>query len=198
MTSEAWVLLRKQVATGNVPAFEQLYNALWSRLYSIAYNYVRDTATAQEIVQEVFIKLWLKRADLHEVNDIHAFAVRAVQFRIYDFFDKRKIESKYAQQVLEQGEGIVNNTHHLVEYNETLRVIEQEIRELPDTTQHVFRLSRFEQLSNEEISNKLKISIKTVEYHITQSLKHLRMKVGNFVLVEILFSSLLFGNWDKF
>ncbi len=187
MSSEAWILLRKLVVEGNVSAFEQLYNALWSRLYSTAYNYVRDKAMAEEIVQEVFIKLWLKRDDLKEVNDICAFAIRAVQFRIYDFFDKRNVEAKYVRQVIERDEVMINNTHHLAEYNETLKRIEQEISELPETTRNVFRLSRFEQLSNEEISTRLKISIKTVEYHITQSLKRLRMKLGDFLLLLILF-----------
>jgi RNA polymerase sigma-70 factor (ECF subfamily) len=142
---------------------------------------------AEEIVQEVFIKLWLKRDDLKEVNDICAFAIRAVQFRIYDFFDKRNVEAKYVRQVIERDEVMINNTHHLAEYNETLKRIEQEISELPETTRNVFRLSRFEQLSNEEISTRLKISIKTVEYHITQSLKRLRMKLGDFLLLLILF-----------
>lgn len=198
MTSESWFFLRDSVVKGDVKAFEQLYNALWNRLHSIAYNYVRDTATAQEIVQEVFIKLWLKRDDLKEVNDIHAFAIRAVQFRIYDFFDKCKVETKYARHVVERGEVMINNTHHLAEYNETLQVIEQEISELPDKTQNIFRLSRFEQLSNEELSTKLKISVKTVEYHITQSLKRLRMKLGNFLLVGVVLNSTLFGNWENF
>lgn len=191
MSSEAWILLRKLVVEGNVSAFEQLYNVLWSRLYSTAYNYVRDKAMAEEIVQEVFIKLWLKRDDLKEVNDICAFAIRAVQFRIYDFFDKRNVEAKYVRQVVERDEVMINNTHHLAEYNETLKRIEQEISELPETTRNVFRLSRFEQLSNEEISTRLKISIKTVEYHITQSLKRLRMKLGDFLLLLILFDNKL-------
>jgi RNA polymerase sigma-70 factor (family 1) len=191
MSSEAWILLRKLVVEGNVSAFEQLYNALWSRLYSTAYNYVRDKVVAEEIVQEVFIKLWLKRDDLKEVNDICAFAIRAVQFRIYDFFDKRNVEAKYVRQVVERDEVMINNTHHLAEYNETLKRIDQEINELPETTRNVFRLSRFEQLSNEEISTRLRISIKTVEYHITQSLKRLRMKLGDFLLLLIFFDNKL-------
>jgi RNA polymerase sigma-70 factor (family 1) len=189
MTPEAWVFLRESVVKGEVSAFEQLYHALWTRLYSTAYNYVRDKANAQEIVQEVFIKLWQKRNDLREVNDIHAFAIRAVQFRIYDFFDNRKVEAKYIQHVAEHNERKIDNTHHLAEYNETLQVIEREINELPSTTRNVFRLSRFEQLSNEEIASKLKISIKTVEYHITQSLKHLRLRLGNFLFLIVTIGS---------
>lgn len=191
MSSEDWVLVRESIVRGDEHSFEQVYNALWSRLYSAAYNYVRDTANAQEIVQEVFVKLWLKREDLTEVNDIHAFAMRAVQFRIYDFFDKQKVEAKYIQHVFERGDGKVNNTHHLAEYNETLSLIEQEINQLPKTTKNVFRLSRFEQFSNEEIATNLKISIKTVEYHITQSLKHLRLRLGNFLFLTLIISSLV-------
>jgi RNA polymerase sigma-70 factor (family 1) len=186
MTSEAWLDLRESIVKGDVTAFEQLYNALWSRLYSTTYNYVRDTVNAQEIVQEVFIKLWLKRDDLKDVKDIHAFATRAVQFRIYDFFDKQKVEIKYARHMLNHSEDRINNTHHLAEYNEALEVIEKEIKELPGTTQSVFRLSRFEQLSNEEIASKLRISIKTVEYHITQSLKHLKVRLRNLLFLTII------------
>jgi RNA polymerase sigma-70 factor (family 1) len=191
MTSESWVLLRESIVKGDEHSFEQLYNALWSRLYSAAYNYVRNTVNAQEIVQEVFVKLWLKREDLTEVNDIHAFAMRAVQFRIYDFFDKQKVEAKYIQHVVDHGDLKISNTHHLAEYNETLSLIEQEINQLPNTTKSVFRLSRFEQFSNEEIANNLKISIKTVEYHITQSLKHLRLRLGNFLFLILIISSLI-------
>jgi RNA polymerase sigma-70 factor (family 1) len=193
MTSEAWLDLRESIVKGNVTAFEQLYNALWSRLYSTTYNYVRDTVSAQEIVQEVFIKLWLKRDDLKDVKDIHAFAIRAVQFRIYDFFDKQKVEIKYARHMLKHTEDRISNTHHLAEYNEALEVIEKEINELPRTTQSVFRLSRFEQLSNEEIASKLRISIKTVEYHITQSLKHLKVRLRNLLLLTIILQTQYFS-----
>jgi RNA polymerase sigma-70 factor (family 1) len=198
MTSEAWLILRESVVNGDVPAFEQLYEGLWARLYSTTYNYVRDKAEAQEIVQEVFIKLWLKRADLKGVNDIHAFAVRTAQFRIYDFFDKQKVTAKYTQHVLEKGENVINNTPHLAEYNETFQAVEKGINELPSTTRNVFNLSRFEQLSNEEIASTLKISIKTVEYHITQSLKHLRLRLGNFLFLVVAIKSILLCHFENF
>jgi RNA polymerase sigma-70 factor (family 1) len=198
MTLEAWLILRESIVKGDAPSFEQLYNALWARLYSTAYNSVRDKAEAQEIVQEVFVKLWLKRDDLKNVNDVRAFAIRAVQFRIYDFFDKQKVTAKYAQYVFGKGENLINNTHHVAEYNETFRVVEQGINELPDTTRNIFKLSRFEQLSNVEIASKLKISIKTVEYHITQSLKHLRLRLGNFLFLIVAIKSILLCHFENF
>jgi RNA polymerase sigma-70 factor (family 1) len=179
MTVEEWISIKSELKTDRTSAFERLYTRLWSQLYAVAFNYVRDKATAQEIVQEVFVKLWIKCEELQTVNDIHAFALRTIQFRIYDHFDKKSVEERYAQNAIRNSVVALDNAHHQVEYEETFELINKEIDSLPDTTKKVFRFSRFEQRSNEEIAAKLKVSVKTVEYHITQSLKHLRLKLGN-------------------
>ncbi|HTF20642.1 MAG TPA: RNA polymerase sigma-70 factor [Chryseolinea sp.] len=183
MTTDEWKLIREAIVQGDEWAFGKLYNGLWSRLYAVAFNYVRDKATAQEIVQEVFIKLWLRREELGNVLDIHAFALQSTKFRIYDHFDKQAVQEKYVAYSLKHGESQVNDAHQLAEFNETRSRIERELACLPETTQRVFRLSRQEQFSNKEIASNMKLSVKAVEYHITQSLKHLRLKLGNLLVL---------------
>jgi RNA polymerase sigma-70 factor (family 1) len=186
MTKEEWIALRTGLEKNAEKAFEALYNILWSKLYLASYNYVRDKAIAQEIVQDVFVTLWVKRDRLASVDDIHAFAMRAVQNRIYDHFDKEAVKDRYALKVSLGESKAVNATQHVVEYNETFNLIDTEINKLPDTTKKIFRLSRFERFTNEEIASNLKVSVKAVEYHITQALKHLRVRlkyIGMFILI---------------
>lgn len=187
MTPADWTLIRTAVVEGDESAFGRLYDQLWSKLYSTTYNYVRDKTVASEIVQDVFVKLWMKRSTLTEVKDIAAFAVHSIKFAVYDHFDKIAVEQKYLQ-VAMRNTGTSHEEPHLpIEYEETMRAIKDEINNLPLTTQKVFRLSRFHKFSNEEIARALKLSVKSVEYHITQSLKKLRLRIGNLLSLLLLY-----------
>lgn len=179
MTPQAWSSIKYAVMEGDEASFAQLYNLLWSKLYSAAYNYVRDKATACEIVQDVFVNLWVKRNDLEQVKDITGFAMNSVKFKIYDHFDKKAVEKKYALKVSRDAVVSVGDTPLQMEYEETRQLIRDVIGNLPSTTQKIFRLSRFQQLTNEEIAKTMKLSVKAVEYHITKSLKQLRLRIGN-------------------
>lgn len=162
--------------------FERIYNSLWSRLYGLAYNYFRDKTTAQEITQDVFINLWLKRDQADEIRDLEAYLFKSVKNKIYDEFDKIAVQEKLQKHVSEQ---VVENTDCLVEeleYAETLGLINHEIDRLPNTTKTIFRLSRFDRFTNDEIAGQLHLSAKAVEYHITRALKTLRLRLN-----EILF-----------
>lgn len=187
MTPSDWILLRTAVTEGDESAFARLYDQLWSKLYSTTYNFVRDKAVASEIVQEVFVKLWVKRSTLTEVKDITAFAVHSVKFAVYDHFDKKAVEQKYLKAAMHSAVTSHDEAHLPLEYEETLRVIKDEVSNLPLTTQKVFRLSRFHKFSNEEIARALKLSVKTVEYHITQSLKQLKLRIGNLLSLLLLY-----------
>jgi RNA polymerase sigma-70 factor (ECF subfamily) len=170
MTSEAWTQVKKDLAKDDRKAFARIYEELWSSLYSVAYNYLRERATAQEMVQEVFVNLWIKRQQLQKVDNISAFAMRALQFQIYDYFDRKAVVDRYIQSKSDNNKITPDTSHHQIEYDETLSLITKEIDNLPSLTKQIFRLSRFSQYSNEEIAVQLDVSVKTVEYNITRSL----------------------------
>lgn len=178
MTQEEWTAVKEDLLKDDKKAFERIYNDLWSRLYAASFNYVRDKATAQEIVQEVFVKLWVKRGRLQEINDIPAYAMASVKFMVYDHFDKKAVVERYFSDAVKNQARLVNNADHQIQHDETFNLITTEIEKLPATTKKIFRLSRFDHFSNEEIASKLDVSVKTVEYHITQSLKKLRVRLG--------------------
>jgi RNA polymerase sigma-70 factor (ECF subfamily) len=183
MRNEEWTAVKKQLVDNDRKAFEVIYNHLWSRLYAFAYNIVRDKGTAQEIVQEVFVRLWIKRQKLQEVDDIVAYTMRSVRFQIYDYFDKRAVIERYVSTASQIKMTLTNPVEKQIEHDETYLLISREIEKLPETTKRIFRLSRFDQFTNEEIASKLHVSVKTVEYHITQSLKHLRIRLASILKI---------------
>jgi RNA polymerase sigma-70 factor (family 1) len=161
--------------------FERIYNSLWRKLYGVAYNYFRDKTAAQEIIQEVFVNLWLRRDHLSEINDLEAYLFRSVKNKIYDQFDKIASEEKLQKHLSLQLTEETNETKEEIEYTETLDIINHEIDRLPDTTKTIFRLSRFDRYTNEEIAGRLHLSGKAVEYHITRALKRLRLRLNQFL-----------------
>ncbi|HZI26149.1 MAG TPA: RNA polymerase sigma-70 factor [Chryseolinea sp.] len=161
--------------------FERIYNSLWSKLYCVAYNYFRDKATAQEIIQDVFVNLWTKRDSIGEIRDIEAYLYRSVRNKIYDQFDKIASQEKLQKQISHQFKEEVDSTEEEIEYAETLERINHEIESLPDTTKRIFRLSRFDRYSNDEIAGQLHLSGKAVEYHITRALKRLRLRLNQII-----------------
>ena len=115
---------------------------------------------------------------LDEIRDIDAYLYRSVKNKIYDQFDKIASQEKLQKQISHQFKEEVDSTKEEVEYAETLERINHEIDCLPDTTKTIFRLSRFDRYSNEEIAGQLHLSGKAVEYHITRALKQLRLRLN--------------------
>jgi hypothetical protein len=81
-----WITALKE---GDEKAFERIYNHYWQKLFSVAYNYTRSRETAQEIVQEVFVNLWLHREERTLRSGLQAYLYGAVRNKIYDYFDNK-------------------------------------------------------------------------------------------------------------
>jgi RNA polymerase sigma-70 factor (ECF subfamily) len=160
--------------------FEGIYNSLWSKLYNVAFSYFRDRTTAQEVTQDVFVNFWLRSDSLGEIHDIEAYLLRAIKNRIYDQFEKIHSKEKLEKNIVLRSTDKTKNTEETIEYLDTWQLLNQEIDRLPVTTKTVFRLSRFDRYTNEEIAGRLRLSGKAVEYHITRALKRLRLRLNIF------------------
>lgn len=171
--------------------FEEIYDLFWAKLYSLSYNYFRDKTTAQELVQDVFVNLWMKRDNLSHVEDLSAYLFRSMKNRIYDHFDKMASQEKLMRNARSTFVEEVHSTEETVAYDETLELLNKEIDKLPDTTKTIFRLSRFDRYTNEEIASRMHVSGKAVEYHITLALKRLRLRLDH--LIFFMAMMFLFG-----
>ncbi len=170
---------------GDINAFNEIYQRYWSSMYSSAFSVLKDHEPCMDIIQDVFIWVWNNRASL-QVSSLKAYLHSSVKYKAANFIRQEKVrDSFYIRAEQLQAYEPTYNDH--LEVKELRRVIDQFTEELPERWKEVFRLSRFEYLSNREIAEKLGVSEKTVEKHITSSLKRLRFSLSRFLLLTLLF-----------
>ena len=123
--------------------FAEIYQAFWKKLYSVAYSHLRDKALAQELVQDVFVKLWLNRDNIKPVENAEAYLLTAIRNKIYDHFDSVACRKKHYQRALEDFSEERHAVDDIVIFNEGMNVIFDELKKMPEKTEAVFRLSKF-------------------------------------------------------
>lgn len=163
-------------------SFKEIYKKYWGKLYIFAYNILRDKDICEDIIQEVFSDLWIKRKE-KEITNVSAYLYKAVKFQIFNQFRKSKIIDK-------QVEGFDNfiseiNTAEDFEYNEICLRVNNSIINLPEQRRIIFQLSRDEGLSNKEIAQKLNISVQTVKNQISHALKSIRTSIKSLIMFFI-------------
>lgn len=177
--------LLENLKKGNRDAFEKIYLNYWDKLYSSVYKRVKVTEVAEEIVQDFFVSLWEKRSSIVIHTSFEAYIFTAVRYQVLNYLQKEIIRNNY-KAGLSTEETYSDSTLDQIYLKELDRVIENEIDQLPDKCQHVFRLSRQENLSIKEIAEKLEISTKTVENHLTKALRILRISLKDYMVASAL------------
>ncbi|ACT92036.1 RNA polymerase sigma-70 factor [Dyadobacter fermentans] len=168
--------------SGNEAAFRKIYEKFWSPLYAVAYNHLRERMVAEEMVQELFTKLWLKRDQLNIHTSLQAYLYKAIRHLIYDHIDKQQVRQRVHEEMLSQGSEASYMTEETLDFQELQVRLAQAVDQLPQPAQAVFKMSRQEYLSPKEIAGRLNVSSKAVEYHLTRALRILRLRLKDFVL----------------
>nr|WP_121273726.1 RNA polymerase sigma-70 factor [Pedobacter schmidteae] len=172
--------------SGDAAAFKAIYKKYWDKLLVVAGKRLDDLHEAEEVLQDIFLNLWLRRADFQlRISFDNYFAV-AVKFQIINRLAKRSRESSrnkaFAIDRVEATEPVA------IQFD--LALLKQQVSEtidaLPSKCQLVFKMSREQDMSNKEIAKTLEISEKTVEKHMTSALKTLRTRFGNLLPVLML------------
>lgn len=154
--------------------FNQLYTELFPRLVQMASAWIARE-DAEDLVQDVLVKLWERRDGLSFIANIHTYASAAVRHKCQDYL-------KHQAYVREYRHGLWTNLHlacelesptRYVEYRELHDRVEKAVNQLPHRNRLVFMLSRYEDKSNAEIAQELGISVNTVECHMTKALSRL-------------------------
>lgn len=167
--SEGFLLDR--LSSGDHAAFTEIYNRYWEKLLAIGYYYTQSKQAAEDIVHEVMIGLWTKRSEL-AIQSLPAYLATAVKFSVFKAIvrDRRRRDLLLANASTDFTEEIENK----LDARFLSALLQGEIENLPEKTRLVFRYSRHEELSVKEIAQKMDLSPKAVEYHITKALRTLR------------------------
>lgn len=161
---------------GNKEAFTVLYKRYWGQVYHFSRLYLTNFTDAEDVVQDVFVKVWENREWIQEDKRFEGLLFIITRNLIFNQYRKKVNEEFYKVTVLEaleKPEYIEEkiDAHNLQEY------IERLIDELPPRRREIFNLSRKEQKSYREIADLLQISEKTVENQIREALKYLKKNV---------------------
>ena len=158
-------------------AFEQIYAKYWQTLYSAAFNLLGDQQSCDDLIQELFIWIWENR-ERHITTALKPYMQAAVRYKVANLIRHGKVKSDHLKRSLEAYNLQKSQFQNNYEIRELQSVIEHFAESLPPKSREIFKMSRFELLSNKEIAANLGISEKTVENQITISLKKLRKLLG--------------------
>jgi RNA polymerase sigma-70 factor (ECF subfamily) len=159
-------------------AFRELFDHFYDELRGVAFNYLKSNLYSDEIVTDVFISTWEKRAKLAEVEDISKYLFVLTRNKSIDYLRKLKGTNIIPLNPLDEIAHSHTADGGLLEEELATR-IEQAIARLPEKTRLVFQMVRDEELKYREVADILNISIKTVEYHIGKALKQLKADLDN-------------------
>jgi RNA polymerase sigma-70 factor (ECF subfamily) len=176
-----------QLKEGNQASYRILYSNYAPKLFAFSRKYLQSQEDAEEIVQEVFLRIWEKKANIDENQSFSSYIFQAAKHRIFNGFRKKVNEQAYLDFLLVADNASRNFTELAVDYHEIKQKSEYVIDAMPPKRQEIFRLSRESGLKNKEIAEKLQISIKTVENQMGQALKFLRKELIEYQMLIFLF-----------
>jgi len=179
----------KSLKKGDIFAFNELFYKYGQKVYNFSMQHLRNEEDVKDLVQEIFTKIWDIREKIDEKKSFNAFLFTISLNTIRDYFRKQVKNRKLIDKWLEEAEFYSESTLESIELASLEKVVGTAVEQLSPKRQMVFRLSRFEGLSNDEIAARLKIEKKTVENHLNLALRHLRvmLQAENSFLVILFF-----------
>ncbi|MDR2042274.1 MAG: RNA polymerase sigma-70 factor [Tannerella sp.] len=173
-------ILFQQLQQGEEKAYKELFVRYYSPLCEYASRYIRDEE-AEELVQDLMLYLWEAYEEIVIETSLKSYLFTAVKHRCLNAVKRKEYHEQVHGQLYEKlKDRFEEPDYYLV--HELSNQIDRSIRELPDSYRETFELSRFGELSNTQIARQLNVSVKTIEYRITQSLKILRVKLKDYLL----------------
>lgn len=176
------------VVSDSSRAFAVLYNRYWNILYKTANHYLKNESAAEEVTHDVFVALWEKRKT-RTIEDFQKYIHATTRYQIFKYIKTAKAASiSYLENVEETKTLVTYNTaSDKLGYEDLESELSLVLKDLPRRCQEIFWLSRVNNLSNQEIADKLNISKRTVENQITCALKYLRVSYPQLAVALLIF-----------
>ena len=167
-------------------AFERVFKTYFKSLHAYACTIIKEETSAEEIVQQVFVKLWERSDALTIAGSVAAYLYRAVYNESLNYLKHRKVRAVHQQYVEHSMKNVNEQAGKKLSLKELEGRLGQALNELPEQCRTIFQMSRFEELRYKEIADRLGISVKTVENQMGKALKLLRVKLVEFLPLIIL------------
>ncbi|MFV0505353.1 MAG: RNA polymerase sigma factor [Bacteroidales bacterium] len=180
----------KDLSQGSEQALDDLFNHYYPRLYKFSKSFLKMEDGIDDILQEVFLKIWNKRTSIRNSESFNSYIFTITRNLLLNELRFCLNKQKVHKQILETSLAEEYISAGTVEYKELKDKVDQLIEKLPAKQKEIFRMSRIEGLSHKEIATKKNISTKTVEYHISQSINFIKARLGKHGFLSALYTYL--------
>jgi RNA polymerase sigma-70 factor (family 1) len=164
----------RQVSEGSRSAFRVLFDLYNGRLFAFIYKLTKSETTSAELVQDIFVKLWVSRSELSEIRNVQAYLFTMASNRTIDHLRKVAAESRMLNNLWNRIAKFQESAEQEYNAKECNELINQAMVQLSPQKQKIFRLSRYEGLNHDEIATQLRLSKSTVKNHLVESLRHIK------------------------
>jgi RNA polymerase sigma-70 factor (family 1) len=180
----------KEIALKNYQEFDKLYRSHYKRLFLISFKYTNHQEVSEEVVHDVFMKIWEQSANLIITQSLGAYLSKAVVNTSLNAIKKIK-RSKELAEYYQTDDFYDADANHLTDdaadTERKLILLEESIEKLPPQCKKIILMSKYHKLKQQEIADQLNISIKTVKNHLTYAYKKLREMSGKEMLMIFVF-----------
>jgi RNA polymerase sigma-70 factor, ECF subfamily len=176
-----------QLQQDNRSLFNQLFADYYVNLCRFAYTYVKDQDASEEIVQEMFISMWENKDKLNISTSIRAFLYTSIKNRALNYLRDEKTRKNHENEFALKQSGEMTRIIDFCEREELQHLITDAINDLPQQCQIIFKMSRDQNLTYNEIAHQLNVSPKTIENQMSIALKKLRHKLSPYLTAIIAF-----------
>jgi RNA polymerase sigma-70 factor (family 1) len=160
--------------SGDKVAFAEIYDRYWQVLIDAAYQRLKSAEAAEEVVQDVFVSLFLRRSEIRLNSTLEAYLKTALKYKVYNVYRSQQVHYNHIGSIIRENHIDPVMPDAVLEAKELKARIQAAADKMPDKCREVFLLSRFEHLSHNDIAERLNISVSTVKKHITKAMNILR------------------------
>ncbi|MFC3559782.1 RNA polymerase sigma-70 factor [Pedobacter jamesrossensis] len=179
-------VLWNAIKNGSEPAFKVIFDRYLPILLATARRYIKDESSCENLVQDIFLNIWLRKGSL-DIKDFKSYFTASMRYQVYKELQGKNAKHRvfYTDESLENTQAHQpNEAEESFNVSELKKQINSYIQSLPKRCREIFLLSRKEHLSNSEIASRLSISKRSVENQITSALKYLRSNIKDYVPVN--------------
>jgi RNA polymerase sigma-70 factor (ECF subfamily) len=179
-----------QISAGNERAFRAIFDLYKVELYRAAIRLTRSRVIAEEIIQEVFIGLWISREHLIKVEEPASYIYRILFNRTSNYLRKEANQQRIIKAAMKHTQSSSDTTEQTVDVNDTEHLIERALGQLPPRQKTVYKLHCQQGLSNDEIASQLHVSQHTIKSHLSKAIGFIRTYLGDMSVVVVWIASL--------
>jgi len=166
-----------RIRKGDVGQFELLFRSSYVSLVRYAKTLIKDHDTAEEIVQDLFFRLWKDKEKLKIESSLNGYLFRSVHNKCLHFIEHNRVVERHAEDISNRQTESHESPSDILNYKELQEKVARILERLPERCGKIFTMSRFEGLKYAEIAEKLSVSVKTVEANMGRALKEFRKEL---------------------